>query len=192
VRQAVEGCAWHSQHAPEVGKVSKPEADVATQSSTRNRNRKKKAGSSNKPLARSPTIASTAVAAGRGHGPRGDKRPRQLSSSDEGGPRCPYTTPGATSWRSAGRSRSSQSNSTSSRSSSHATTTRLPGSRKASSMLPPRETRRRRWSSKMLRGCSRLSMATPTLAVAMTSVHVMYDSSWDIMSRHVIKTLRRE
>jgi hypothetical protein len=86
--RAVEGRVWHSQPAPETGKADKPEVDVAAQSSNRNRNRKKKkvgGNNNNKLLAGAPTAV---VAVGGGHGPRGDKRLRQPSDSDEGGPRC--------------------------------------------------------------------------------------------------------
>jgi hypothetical protein len=87
--RAVEGRAWHSQPAPGARKVSKPEADAATQSSGKNKNRKKKKSNNKKPLAGSPTTAAIAAAAGGGHGPLGNKRPCQPSSSDEGGLRCP-------------------------------------------------------------------------------------------------------
>jgi hypothetical protein len=40
--RAAEGCAWHSQPTPEVGKAGKPEVDAAAQSSGKNMNRKKK------------------------------------------------------------------------------------------------------------------------------------------------------
>jgi hypothetical protein len=87
--RVAEGCAWHSQPTPEVGKSGKPEADAATQSSEKNKNRKKKkagGNNNNTPLAGAPTAAA-AIATSGGRGPRGDKRPRQPSGSDEGGPR---------------------------------------------------------------------------------------------------------
>jgi hypothetical protein len=80
-----------------------------------------------------------------------------------------YTTPGATTRRSVGRSRSSRSSSTSSRSNNHATMACLTGSRKAGSKLPLRATRRRRWSSRMPRGHLGPSMATSTLTPVMMS-----------------------
>jgi hypothetical protein len=76
-------------------------------------------------------------------------------------------------WRSARRSRSSWSNFTSSRSSSHTTMARLPDSKKASSKLPVRAIRWRRWNSRMLRGRSRPSTTTLTLTLATTSVKTL-------------------
>jgi hypothetical protein len=90
--KVAEGHAWHFQLALEVGKAGMPEADVATQSSDKNKNRKKKkAGGNhnNMSLAGAPTAAATAIVAGGGHGPRGDKQLRQPSGRDEGDPRCP-------------------------------------------------------------------------------------------------------
>jgi hypothetical protein len=53
-------------------------------------NNKKKDNDNNKPLTGAPTaVAAIATAAGGGHGPCGNKRPRQPSGSDEGGLRCP-------------------------------------------------------------------------------------------------------
>jgi hypothetical protein len=49
---------------------------------------KKKDGGNSQPLAGAPTAAA-AAAAGGGRGPQGDKHPRQISSSDDGGVRCP-------------------------------------------------------------------------------------------------------
>jgi hypothetical protein len=85
--RVTEGCAWHSQPAPKARKAGKPDADAAAQSSGKNKRKKKKAGSNNKMLAGASTAA--AAATGGGHGPRGEKRPRQPSGSDEGGLRCP-------------------------------------------------------------------------------------------------------
>jgi hypothetical protein len=82
--RAVEGHAWHSKPIPKAGKANKPNADAATQSSGKKKKKKKAAGK-DKPLAGAPTNAD-AIAA---RGPRGIKRPRKLSGSDEGGPRCP-------------------------------------------------------------------------------------------------------
>jgi hypothetical protein len=80
------------------------------------------------------------------------------------------TTLGAIAQRIAGISKSFWSNSVSSRRSSHTATACLPTYGKASSKLPPRATRRRRWSSKKPRGHSRPSTATPTPTPAMMSI----------------------
>jgi hypothetical protein len=85
--RAANGRAWHSQPTPEIGKAGKPKADAATQSNGKNKNRKKKFSNNNKSLAGAPTVV--VVAAGGGCGPCGNKRPRQPSGSDEGGPQCP-------------------------------------------------------------------------------------------------------
>jgi hypothetical protein len=85
--KAAKGRAWYSQPATAVGKASKPEANATAQSSGKNKNRKKKSNN-NKSLAGPPTSAAITAAAGGGHSPRGDKRSRQPSDSDEGGPWC--------------------------------------------------------------------------------------------------------
>jgi hypothetical protein len=86
--KAIEGHAWHTSPAPGVGKDSKPNAGAATQggnnNNNKNKNKKKKACSNNQPLTGAPTAA-----VGGGHGPRGDKHPRQASGSDNGDARCP-------------------------------------------------------------------------------------------------------
>jgi hypothetical protein len=94
--RAAEGRAWHSQSVLEAGKVGTPKIDATAQNSGRNRNRnrnrkKKKAGgnNNNKPLGGAPTTTAATVVASRGHGPRGDKQPRQPSISDEAGLQCP-------------------------------------------------------------------------------------------------------
>jgi hypothetical protein len=87
--RTTEGHAWHSHPAPEAGKADKPDADAASQSSSKNKKMNKKAGGNNKPLVGAPTAIATAVATGGGCGLRGDKRPRQPSSSDEGYPQFP-------------------------------------------------------------------------------------------------------
>jgi hypothetical protein len=61
---AAEGRAWNSQPALEAGKVGKPDADAAAQSSGKNKKKKKMA-------------------------PHGEKWPRQPSGSNEDGPWCP-------------------------------------------------------------------------------------------------------
>jgi hypothetical protein len=70
--RAVEGRAWHSQPAPEVGRADKPDADPTAQSSNKKK-KKKRADSKDKLLAGAPTIAVAVVASG-GRGPCGDKR----------------------------------------------------------------------------------------------------------------------
>jgi hypothetical protein len=84
--RAVEGCAWYSQPAPEAGKASKPNLDVAAQGNNEKK-KKKTVGGKDKPSEGVP-IAVAAVAGG-GCGPRGDKCPRQPFGSDEGGQWCP-------------------------------------------------------------------------------------------------------
>jgi hypothetical protein len=78
---------------PEVGKHGKPEAGAPTHGGGGNKNKNKKknkAGGNNQPLVGAPTVAVAAVVAGGGRGPRGDNKcPRQVSSSDNGGARCP-------------------------------------------------------------------------------------------------------
>jgi hypothetical protein len=81
--RAIEGRAWHSQLAPKAGKADKPDAYATAQSSgkKKKKKKKKKVGGKDKPLTSAPTAA---AAVGGGRGPRGDKRPHQPFSSNEG------------------------------------------------------------------------------------------------------------
>jgi hypothetical protein len=79
--RAIEGRAWHSQLAPKAGKADKPDAYATAQSSGKKKKKKKKVGGKDKPLTSAPTAA---AAVGGGRGPRGDKRPHQPFSSNEG------------------------------------------------------------------------------------------------------------
>jgi hypothetical protein len=153
--RTVEGCAWHSQPALAAGKASKPEADVAAQSSSKNKNKnknrkKKKAGKNNKSLAGAPSAGAPTI----------DRCSALVVMRAVRDARC--TTLGATTPRSAGRLRSSRSSSVSNRSSRRTTMAHLRASGKASNKLPTRVTRRRRRSSRMPRGRSRSSTATLT------------------------------
>jgi hypothetical protein len=86
--RVVEGRAWHTSPAPEVGKDIKPNAGVIAQGSDNNNNKKKKnAGGNNQPLTGAPTAVTAVVGGGRG--PRDDKRLRQASSNHDGGARYP-------------------------------------------------------------------------------------------------------
>jgi hypothetical protein len=82
-----------------------------------------------------------------------------------------YTTPGATTWRSAGKSRILQSSSVSNKTSIHAAMVHPLGSRRASTKSSRRVTRRRRrrCRSKTPRGRSRPSTANLTLTPVPTS-----------------------
>jgi hypothetical protein len=80
--KAAEGRAWHSPVAQEAKGESKPNVGTQAQgggSGNGNNNKKKKADDK-QPLAGAPTAAAAIAGGGRG-GPRGDKRPRQLSNS---------------------------------------------------------------------------------------------------------------
>jgi hypothetical protein len=89
--RAAEGHPWHTPPAPEVGKGAKTNASAAAQggSSKNKSNKKKKAGGNNQLLAGAPTFAAATAMLGGGRGPRGDKHPRQVFDSDDGGTRCP-------------------------------------------------------------------------------------------------------
>jgi hypothetical protein len=54
----------------------------------KHKNKKKKASGNNQPLAGAPIVAATAIVAGGGRGPRGDKHSGQASVSDDRGTRC--------------------------------------------------------------------------------------------------------
>jgi hypothetical protein len=72
--RAAEGCAWHSQPGPAVGKARKAKADAAAQSSGKNNNWNKKKSNNNKPLAGAPIATAVATAASGGYSPRGEMR----------------------------------------------------------------------------------------------------------------------
>jgi hypothetical protein len=82
--KAAVGRAWHSPVAQAANGESKPIAGAKAQCGGISKKKKKKAGG-NQPLAGAPTVA--AAGGGRG-GPRGDKRPRQPSNSDDGNTKC--------------------------------------------------------------------------------------------------------
>jgi hypothetical protein len=84
--KAVEGRTWHSPAAQAAKGESRPNVGAQAQGGN-NSNKKKKAGGTHL-LAGVPTAASAAAGRGCG-GPRGDKRPRQLSNSDNGSTKCP-------------------------------------------------------------------------------------------------------
>jgi hypothetical protein len=85
--KAAEGHTWHSPVAQAAKGESKPNARAQAQGGGNSNNNKKKAGGT-QPLAEASTAAATMVGGGRG-GPRGDKRPRQPSNSDDGSAKCP-------------------------------------------------------------------------------------------------------
>jgi hypothetical protein len=84
--KAAEGHAWHSPFTQVAKGESKPNAETQAQGggngNNNNNKKKKKKTDGNQPLPRAPTAAAVAVGGGRG-GPRGKKRPRQLSNSDD-------------------------------------------------------------------------------------------------------------
>jgi hypothetical protein len=85
-----EGHTWHSPAAQVAkGESTTPSAGAQALGGANgngNNNNKKKGGS-NQPLAGAPTTTAAAVGGGRG-GPRGDKRPRQPSNSDDDSTKC--------------------------------------------------------------------------------------------------------
>jgi hypothetical protein len=88
--RAAEGHAWHSPAAQAAkGESTTPNAGAqAPGSGNGNGGKKKKKADGNQPLAGAPTAAAAAAGGGCG-GPRGDKRPRQPSNSDDGSMKCP-------------------------------------------------------------------------------------------------------
>jgi hypothetical protein len=79
---------WHSP-AVQTGKEESNPNTGATAQGVGSKNKKKNAGD-NQSLARAPTVAAATAAASRGWGgQKGDKRPRQLCNSDEGGTKLP-------------------------------------------------------------------------------------------------------
>jgi hypothetical protein len=87
--KAAEGHAWHSPVTQAVKGESKPNTELQAHGggNGNNKNKNKKKAGGNRPLARSPTIVAATVGGGRGR-PRGGKRPRQLSNSDNGSTKC--------------------------------------------------------------------------------------------------------
>jgi hypothetical protein len=88
--KAAKGHAWHSPAAQAAKGESTPSTEAQAQGDDNgncNNNNNKKADD-NQALAEAPTAAAAATGGGRG-GPRGDKRPRQPSNSDDGSTKCP-------------------------------------------------------------------------------------------------------
>jgi hypothetical protein len=84
--KAAKGRAWHFPAAQAAKEESKPSAGAQAHGGGSSKKKKKAGG--NQLLAGAPTAAAVAVGGGRG-GPRGDKRPRQPSNSDDGSTKCP-------------------------------------------------------------------------------------------------------
>jgi hypothetical protein len=84
--KAAEGCAWHFPAAQVAKGESKPSIGAQAQGGGNGNNNKKKVGG-NQPLAEAPTTRAAAAGGGRGR-PRGDKRPRQSSNSNDGSTKC--------------------------------------------------------------------------------------------------------
>jgi hypothetical protein len=84
--KAVEGHAWHSPVTQVAMWESKPNVGAQAQGGS-NSNKKKKA-SDNQALAGVPTAAAVVAGGGRGE-PKGNKRLRQLSNSDDGSTKRP-------------------------------------------------------------------------------------------------------
>jgi hypothetical protein len=89
--KVAEGRTWHSPVTQAVKGESKPNTETQAQdggNGNNNNKKKKKKDDGNQPLVGAPTAAAAAAGGGR-WGPRGDKRPRQLSNSDDDGTKCP-------------------------------------------------------------------------------------------------------
>jgi chromatin remodeling complex protein RSC6 len=92
--KAIEGRTWHSPAAQAAKGESKPSARAQAQGGAngkKKKKKKKKAGGT-QPLAKVPT-AIAAMAGGGYGGLRGDKRPRQLSNSNDGSTKYPGHNP---------------------------------------------------------------------------------------------------
>jgi hypothetical protein len=142
--KVVEGHYWHSPAAQVVKGESKPSVGAQAQgggNGNGNNNNKKKAGG-NQPLAGAPTAA-TAAAGGAVAGREATNAPasRPIATTAAQSARC--TAPRAVPRRSAGRSRSSWTNSAK-RCSSSAKMARLPASGRASRRWTPRRRKMQR------------------------------------------------
>jgi hypothetical protein len=87
--RATKGRSWHSPATQVAKGESTPSAGAyAPGGGNGNDNNNKKKAGDNRPLAGAPTAAAVATGGGCG-GPRGDKRPRQPSNSDDDSAKCP-------------------------------------------------------------------------------------------------------
>jgi hypothetical protein len=88
--RAAEGRAWHSSATQAAKRESTPGVGAQAHGggNDKKKKKKKKKAGGNQPLVEAPTTAATAVGGGCG-GPRGDKRPRQPSNSDDSSTKFP-------------------------------------------------------------------------------------------------------
>jgi hypothetical protein len=86
--KAVEGHAWNSPATQVAKGESNPSVGAQAQGGDSSNNNKKKKVGGNQTLVEAPTAVAAAADGGRG-GPRGNKRPRQPSNSDDGSTKCP-------------------------------------------------------------------------------------------------------
>jgi hypothetical protein len=192
--RAAEGRAWNSPAAPASKEASKPNAGTSAQGVGGKGKKKKKAGGSQS-LVGAPTAAAVAAAANGGRGgQRGDKRPHQPSNNDEGGAKCPVHN---STWHTASecqeikklteqfREKMQQQSRQDGAPSRQWEGKQKIGKREEEEM----EFQDAKRALKVVYGNSASESSGNECR---KTLHVMFRGSWDITSRHVFKTLRRE
>jgi hypothetical protein len=175
--KATEGRTWHSPATEAAKGESKPSAGAQAQGSGSGNKKKKKKAGSNQPLAGAPTVAPAAPGGGRG-GPRGDKRPRQPSNSDDGSMKCSMynsTRHTASECRKIKKPSCQQE-----------------GKQKVDSQEEKDTEMEFQDAKRALNAVYGHSDSESNDNEHRKTLHVMFGGSWAITSRRVIKTLHRE
>jgi hypothetical protein len=189
-----QGHAWHSPTAPASKEACKPNAGTSTQGVGGKGKKKKKVGGSQS-LAGAPTAVAVAaaVSGGRG-GQRGDKRPRQLSNSDEGGAKCPVhnsTRHTASECREIKKLGEQFCEKMQQQSRQDGAPSRQ---REGKQKIGKREEEEMEFqdAKRALKAVYGNSDSESSGNERRKTLHVMFGGSWDITSQRVVKTLRRE
>jgi hypothetical protein len=194
--KATEGRAWHSPVAQVAKGESKPNVGTQTQggSNSNNNNKNKKKAGGNRPLAGAPTTAAVAAGGGRG-GPRGNKRPRQLSNSDDDSTKCPVhnsTRHTASECREIKKLVEQFCDKMQQQRQDGAPSHQREGKQK----VDPQEEKdveiEFQDARRALKAIYGHSDSESSDNECLKALHVMFGGSWDITSRGIIKTMRRE
>jgi hypothetical protein len=180
---------------PASKEASNPNAGTSTQGVSGKGKKKKKAGGSQS-LAGAPTAAAIAAAAdgGRG-GQRGDKRPRQPSNSDEGGAKCPIHNSmrhTASECREIKKLAEQFREKMQQQSRQDGAPSRQREGKQKMGKREEEEEMEFQDAKRALKAVYGNSDSESSGNERRKTLHVMFGGSWDITSRHVIKTLRHE
>jgi hypothetical protein len=173
---------------------SKPSAGAQAQGGGNDKKKKKKKAGGNQPLAGAPTAAVAAAGGGRG-GPRGDKRPRQPSNSDDGSTKCPVNNStchtASECWEIKKLTEQFREKMQQQRQDGVPSRQRE-GKQKVDSQEEKDAEIEFQDAKRALKSVYGHSDSESSDNERRKTLHVMFEGSWAITSRRVVKTLRRE